>query len=287
MGTTQIPDLAKGRRIDVGEVKLHVVTEGQGAPVILLHGFPEFHYTWRHQMRALAERGFQAIAPDQRGYYLSDKPKGVASYATSKLVGDVIGLADALGLERFRLVGHDWGGGVAWLVAAFHPERVERLAILNAPHVRLYRRNLDLEQAMRSWYMFFFQLPWLPERRFGTPDALARAILGSTRNKSAFPPEVLAPLQQAWTMPGVATSAIHWYRAAVRYPPRRIPKIRSKTLVLWSERDAFLSPRLLNGIEHVCEDYRIVHLPDASHWVNQEEPERVNEHLIPFLVDPV
>src|SRR5512147_1596019 len=153
--------------IKTNGIQHHVVQAGpkSGIPVVLLHGFPEFWYGWRKQITALAAAGCRVIVPDQRGYNLSDKPKGVKAYGVFTLVDDIIGLIDALGYEKVNLVGHDWGAGVAWILAILHPERLHRLSIMNVPHPAVMRRFLmrDLEQIRRSWYIFLFQLPWIPE----------------------------------------------------------------------------------------------------------------------------
>ena len=171
--------------IETNGIRLHVVQAGpqSGTPVVLLHGFPEFWYGWRLQIPALVEAGCRVIIPDQRGYNLSDKPEGVKTFSMDELVKDVIGLIDALGYEKVNLVGHDWGAAVAWVVANQHPERLHRLGILNVPHPEVMKRFLkrDLEQLRRSWYILFFQLPWLPEALMRAQDwsAMVRALRDS------------------------------------------------------------------------------------------------------------
>jgi pimeloyl-ACP methyl ester carboxylesterase len=173
-------------RIDAGEVTLHCVAEGSGPPVVLLHGFPEHWYSWRRQLPALAAGGFRALAPDLRGYNESDRPEGVQNYTLKKLATDVSGLCRALGPAKVRLVGHDWGGVIAWAAAHLYPELIERLVILNAPHPSLRWAVLRPRQLARLWYAVFFQLPWLPENRILQPWFLPRALRGLARNKAAF-----------------------------------------------------------------------------------------------------
>lgn len=273
------------QRVDVGEVRLHVVTEGEGPPVLLLHGFPEHWYSWRHQMNALGAAGFQSIAPDLRGYDLSDKPRGVDAYRLERLETDVLGLLDALGHQSAHVVGHDWGGALAFSFAAHHPERVEKLVVMNAPHPRAMVRGLSRpSQLLRSWYMFFFQLPWLPERRVLAPGFIRQAMRGMAVHKERFPDAELAKFEEAIARPGAATAALNWYRAAfrnLRGPP--LPRITRPTLVLWGEQDRALGPELLEGMDRYFTDLRIERIPDASHWVQQDAPEKVNRALLAFL----
>ncbi|HEX8664175.1 MAG TPA: alpha/beta hydrolase [Beijerinckiaceae bacterium] len=274
----------------VGEVSLHAVEAGppDGPLAILLHGFPEFWYGWRRQIGPLAAASLRVVAPDQRGYNLSDKPQGVESYAIGRLAADVVGLADALGRERFFLVGHDWGGMVAWRVAARHPDRVERLAILNAPHPRAfgpYARHHP-GQALRSAYVGFFQLPFIPEAalRAGGFALLRQALLRSSR-PGAFTPEDLARYEAAWREPGALTAMLNWYRA-IRLRPARDGdegRIRCPTLVIWGRRDSALESGLAEASAALCDDARIVWHDNATHWVQHEEPEAVSAALAGFL----
>lgn len=271
-------------------VTLHAVQGGPegGAPVLLLHGFPEPWSCWRHQLAPLAGAGFRVTAPDQRGYNRSDKPPRVADYRLELLAADVVGLIDAAGRPKVALVGHDWGGIVAWWVAITHPERVERLAILNAPHPVAFRRHLRTHpgQLLRSWYVFFFQLPLLPEANFRRRDfaPLARALRATSR-PGTFRDEDLDDYRRAWSEPGALRSMVHWYRAALRHPPRRPadPRVHVPTLLIWGMRDRFLSPGLLDASLAYCDDARAERIDAATHWVQHEQPERVNRLLIDFL----
>ena len=278
----------------VGDLRLHWVEAGEGPLVLLLHGFPELWLSWRRQIPALAAAGFRVVAPDLRGYNLSEKPKGVASYGMERLAGDVANLARHLGYERAHVVGHDWGGAIAWCVPALHPGLVERLAILNAPHPVLFRRKLaTLAQARRSSYVFFFQLPFLPERSLTRHRAgfLKRMLRRDPVTPGAFTPEVIEAYREAFLSPGAATATINYYRAAFR-GRMRIPGLRRSlecvpTLVLWGEGDRYLGPELLDGLDALVPDLRIVRVAGASHWLPSDAADLVNAELTAFLTaDP-
>ncbi|MFZ5475992.1 MAG: alpha/beta fold hydrolase [Myxococcota bacterium] len=264
-------------RVPVGEVTLHVATAGEGPPVLLLHGFPDFWYGWRRLIPAL--RGFRAIAPDLRGYGESDRPPRIADYAREKLVGDAVGLLDALGVERAHVVGHDWGGGLAWWLAEDHPDRVDRLVVINCPHPGVLSRMMlrSPDQLRRSWYTLFFQLPGWPEA--AVRKNLPRILQGSS-NK-AFTPEELEAYRRAFE--GPLHGPIHWYRAAARHPFREPDRIRARTLLLWGERDVALGPQLVAPTLALCEDARVLRFPDLSHWPHLDDPARVNPAIVAFL----
>jgi pimeloyl-ACP methyl ester carboxylesterase len=272
-------------------VRMHFVAAGprDGPPVLLLHGFPEFWYGWRHQLPALAAAGFRAIAPDGRGYNLSGKPPRVGDYAIERLVADVVGLARLFG-GRVSLVGHDWGGIVAWFVAMWRPDLIDRLVILNAPHPAAYLRELrrSLDQPLRSWYTVFFQLPWLPEALALADDC---AILRHTLRRDparlgAFGDADVAEYVRAWTRPRAMTCAINYYRAAFRSfsgVRKQLLRIECPTLLVWGMRDRYLAPALTEGLERWVPRLRVERLPQASHWVQHDEPEAVNRLLVEFL----
>ena len=271
-------------RLAAGEVTLHAVAEGSGPPVVLLHGFPEFWYAWRAQLPALAAAAFRAVAPDLRGYNESDRPDGVKNYTLEKLAADVNGFCRALGQEKVRLVGHDWGGFIAWAVAHQYPELVERLAILNAPHPELLRRALaSPAQLAKLWYAFFFQLPWLPENRILQPWFLPRALRGLSRNKAAFSDQDLARYGEALRKPGAATAILNYYRAAPWSRLRLSNRIEVPTLVIWGEQDRVLGNELNDGLDRYVANLRIERLPGAGHWVQHDEPATVNKLLIGFF----
>ena len=271
-------------------VNLHVVMAGpqDGPLVILLHGFPEFWYGWRQQMPALAAAGYTVWAPDQRGYNRSDKPAGVGAYAIDTLAQDVAGLIEASGREQVYLVGHDWGAAVAWWVAGKYTERVKKLAILNVPHPAVMRRAVleDAEQRKRSWYIFFFQLPWLPEQSLSQENFtnLIRSLKGSGR-RGTFTDDDLAAYRQAWSQPGALTAMLNWYRAAVRHQAQAVElgRITVPTLMIWGPQDMALGRALAQPSIDLCDDGRLVFLEEASHWVQHEEPAAVNRLLLEFL----
>ena len=270
-------------------VRLHAVAAGphDGPIVILLHGFPEFWYGWRQQIEPLAAAGFRVIVPDQRGYNLSSKPAGLAAYALTELVSDVIAIADQLGREKIFLAGHDWGAAVAWSAALLHPQRVAKLAVLNVPHPSVMRKFLSTHprQLLRSWYMFFFQLPWLPEALFSAFNFRVgeRALLRSSR-PGTFSSEDLAQYRAAWSQPVALTGMINWYRALfrtrVKFPDKTV---RVPTRILWGERDAFLLPEMAHESLRYCTNAELFTFANASHWLQHEEPARVSQLLIDFF----
>lgn len=274
--------------VDVGAVRLHYVEEGEGPLVVLLHGFPEFWWSWRNQIPALVKAGFRVVAVDQRGYGGSDKPRRWQDYRIEQLAADVAGLIAALGEERAHVVGHDWGAAVAWMVATLHPERVDRLAILNVPHpARMFEGLRTPRQLAKSWYMFFFQIPWLPETLVTRGGK--RALAGAYRDArpGAFSDEDLDRYADVLLAPGAMKSAIDWYRAALRRNPRtttsELRPIEAQTLVIWGERDRFLGVELAEPPAKLVPRARVARLPDASHWVQHDAPEEVNRLLVEHL----
>lgn len=290
---TNPKDIVRFSRIATNGINLHVAEAGPvvGPPVFLLHGFPEFWYGWRNQIAPLAERGFHVIAPDQRGYNLSDKPGGIASYDLDQLAADVVGLADHFGLKTFAVAGHDWGASVGWWLAGQHPDRLRRLAVLNAPHPAVWRDAMvhDPVQKRKSSYVRLLQIPYLPEFLVGLGRfrALAKSFSDSVR-PDAFTEADLEQYRRAWAQPGALTATIHYYRALWRRPFRPVAayKIDSPVLAIWGERDAYAAPELAEASVRLCADGRVVRLPQATHWVQHDEPERVTELLAEFLRMP-
>jgi epoxide hydrolase 4 len=285
-------------RISVNGIKLHAVSCGEGPLVILLHGFPEYWGSWKHQLKALAAAGFQAVAPDMRGYNLSDKPKRVADYDLPILVSDVVALGKAFGSERFHLLGHDWGGAVAWYCGLIAPESLHSLTIMNAPHPRAFEREIfTAAQVLKSWYMFYFQVPFLPEFLSGVfPKFVLKSMTDALVNKDAFSKEDLDGFFKAQNQPGAWRSMIHYYRSAFRSECRRavtylVKKekghedtlIKTPTLIIWGEQDRFLGNHLLNDLEQWVPNLKIVRIPESGHWVQNEAPEKVNKSLLEFL----
>jgi pimeloyl-ACP methyl ester carboxylesterase len=269
-----------------GAVRLHYVEAGEGPLVLLLHGFPEFWYGWRHQIPALAEAGFRVRAPDLRGYGLSDKPEGVAAYRVERLVEDVAELVRHAGAARAHVVGHDWGGVVAWYFAMLRPELLDRLAILNAPHPAAFAREIvKPDQMLRSAYAAFFQLPVLPEAvlRAGGFALLKRVFRTEPARPGAFTDADIERYREAFARPGALTASLNYYRAAARYPRPRVRPVAAPTLLIWGEKDPHLTVRLTEGLEAWVPDLRVERLPEASHWVAADEPERVSRLLVDFL----
>jgi len=273
------------RDVTVNGVRLHCVVEGKGPLVLLLHGFPETSHAWRNQIPALATR-FQVVAPDLRGYGASDKPKGVAAYGTSVIADDIAALVHAFDAERAHIVGHDWGGGVAWTLAMLRPEAVDRLAVLNCPHPAVMRKALrsNWTQVRKSWYIFAFQLPSLPEWSLSRNGG--KAVKNALRRSSkpgTFNDADLDGYARAFSASGAASGAINYYRAAVRSRPPSA-KIKAPTLVIWAEDDFALGIELTRGMDGLFESKpRIEYVPDTSHWVMEERPEVVNRLLLEFL----
>jgi epoxide hydrolase 4 len=260
-----------------------------GPLVILLHGFPDLSYGWRKQIAYLADRGFRVLAPDQRGFGKSDKPREVPAYRIDELARDVLGLIDASGRERAHVVGHDWGGGVAWRLAINHPERIERFVAVNCPHPSVMMRSLreNPRQLWKSWYMLLFQIPGIPEWRLGGEAGharLARAVMRSAR-PGTFSDEDLAVYREAWAEPGAMRAMLAWYRAAFRggHAPAARRKVPVPTLLIWGARDVFLGRELVAPSLDRCDDARVQFFEDATHWVHLEQAERVNELLGEFL----
>jgi pimeloyl-ACP methyl ester carboxylesterase len=280
-------DLREGYA-DLGDQQLHYVEAGEGPLLLLLHGFPEFWYAWREQMAPLAAAGFRVVAPDTRGYNLSSRPKEVAAYQTGLLADDIRDLVHERGAESASLVGHDWGGSIAWATAMAHPDVVERLAILNAAHPRTLSQGLHHpDQLRRSWYFFFFDLPELPEAVVHANQwHFFRHFLRDA--DPAITPEDTERYIAAWSRPGAATGMINYYRASVRTPPQEaeaaIRPIQAPTLVIWGDRDRYLGAELAepehDDVPHLD---RVERIPDASHWVHHDAADRVTRLLVEFF----
>jgi pimeloyl-ACP methyl ester carboxylesterase len=276
--------------IKTNGIRLHIVQAGprSGTPVVLLHGFPEFWYGWRKQIPALVKAGCRVIVPDQRGYNLSDKPKGINAYCIDNLVDDMVDLIDALDYEKVNLIGHDWGALVGWMLAINHPERLHRLGILNVPHPAVMKRFLQRDPAQmgRSLYALFFQLPWLPElllRMFnwrGASLGLRRSARGL-----AFTEDDIRKYKEAWSQPGAMTAMLNWYRAALRYQSqiKNGMRVSIPTLILWGVKDLALSYRMARPSLDHCDEGNLIFFPDATHWVQHEEADEVNLHLLNFI----
>ena len=277
-------------QISTNGIRLHVVQAGPvtGSLVLLRHGFPESWYGWRHQLPSLAAAGYRVWAPDLRGYNGSEKPQGIAAYRLEALAADVIGLIDAAGREQACLVGHDWGGVIAWWMASHAPHRLRRMAVINTPHGAAMRRQLRHHPAqwLRSAYVGWFQLPWLPElvTRLGRGRLLARALRQSSR-PGTFTPADLERYREAWSQPHALGAMLNWYRALLRRPPRRpTPRpITVPTLLLWGANDIFLGREMAHASIEQCQQGQLVMFEEATHWVHHEQSVRVNALLETFL----
>ena len=275
---------------DLGDVRLHYVEAGRGPLVVLLHGFPEFWYSWRFQIPILAEAGFRVVAPDMRGYNLSDKPPGVGDYRAEVLGRDVERLIRACGAESATLVGHDWGGVAAWLAAMHYPERVERLAILNCPHPDHFLRDLWTPRQLRkSWYMFALQVPGklVQESIFAWIKSNFRR---DPVRPGTFTEEDIQRYAEAMARPGALTATTNSYRALSRRTPAQARKllrrVEAPVLVIWGEKDRYLGVELAEPERSWVPDVRVERLLDASHWVQQDSPHKVNALLLEFLRAP-
>jgi len=274
----------------VGEVTLAIMEAGEGEPVVLLHGFPELAHSWRHQLPTLAAAGFHAVAPDLRGYGASDRPAETAAYALPNLVGDLVGLIQALGHESAHVVGHDWGGSIAWVTAARAPERVRSLTILNSPHpVASAEARQIPEQQQKSWYMLLFQFAGIAEEWLSANDfANLRRFVFDTAAPGTFSDEDRETFVAALREDG-ALAALDYYRANIPpqswlRPPPDLPAVDVPTMIVWGEADAYMSPVLLErSMSKVTGPLRVERLPGVSHWVQQEAPAEVNRLLADFL----
>ena len=281
--------------IKAGNLRMHAVIQGEGPTVLLLHGFPESWYAWRHQLPALAEAGYRAVAVDMRGYGETDMPPDVSDYHVDRLCEDVDNLITALSDQPVHLVAHDWGGAVAWMFAAQYPDRLKSLAILNAPHPRAFHHHIrhNFKQIRRSWYMAFFQLPWLPEflLRLDAQKIFAKAFRGASFRKEMFPDDVIDAFRLPMMRPGRLSAALNYYRALGRdlsnlERAKNFPDLSMPTMVIWAQNDIALGPELCDGIDQYFLGHFELHtIARCSHWVQQEQPEQVNKLLLDFLAD--
>lgn len=278
------------KKIRTNGITLNVAQSGlrDGPLLILLHGFPEFWYGWRKQIPFLAAAGYRVWAPDQRGYNLSDKPDRIAAYTVDILAADVIGLIDVAGQEKTILIGHDWGAAVAWWAAAAYPDRISRLIVMNVPHGVVMKKQLrrSVAQLRKSWYIFFFQLPWLPEAlaRMNRWSGVVQALLRSSR-PGTFSEDDLEKYRQAWSQPNAYTSMVNWYRALIQKLPQTPAdlRIRVPTLLIWGVKDKYLSREMAQPSIDLCDEGQLVFIEEATHWVQHEEPDRVNALIEEFL----
>lgn len=278
--------------VDLPSLRMHFVEAGQGPLVVLLHGFPESWWSWRYQVQPLADAGFRVVVPDLRGYGETDK---AGPYDLDTIAGDVCNLVTALGEKRVKIVGHDWGGATAWHLAAHRPEFCERLAVLNCPHPARMREALlggSWSQMKKSWYMFFFQLPIVPEFLLTKDGAknLVRTLRAASMHRSHYSEDELRPFVEAIQRPGAASAMVGWYREAIRsglsrpFSPPKYPAITVETLLIWAMNDPALGyDALVPGTERYAPRLEIEQIADCGHFVQSEKPTEVNPRLIAFL----
>ena len=273
--------------ITTNGIKLHYVTQGEGPLMLMLHGFPEFWYSWRHQIPEFAQ-DFKVVALDLRGYNDSDKPKEQSAYVIDEFVLDVQGVIKGLGYEKCVLVGHDWGGIIAWNFAYSHPEMVERLIILNLPHPAKFAQGFTTpQQLLKSFYIFVFQLPWLPELILQSSDyqSIETAFKGMAIDKTTFTKADIDAYKDAAAKRGALTAMLNYYRNIFQQkmlkPDWGILEVR--TLMIWGEKDTALGKELTYGTEAFVRDFQIKYIPNCSHWVQQEQPKLVNQYMREFL----
>ena len=290
-----LPEEIESIRFAANGIDVHALASGpaDGQLVVLLHGFPELARSWRHQLGALGRAGYRAVAPDQRGYGQTTRR---GPYDIETLSADVAAMIDALGRERAIVIGHDWGGGVAWAVAGLYPQRVRALVVANCPPSQVLARALkrSLRQLKKSLYMFFFQIPVIPERMLTAngSQAIGRSLVGGSYIRTAFDATELAIYQDAFSQPGAATAALNWYRAALQKPRSagrlRQTRVSAPTLILWGSRDRFLGSELvteasLADVMAAGNVAEIKMLPDAGHFVQNEDTQLFNELLLDWL----
>lgn len=281
------------RTIQANGLSFVIDEAGEGDDVALfLHGFPESRHSWRHQLPLLANLGWRAVAIDQRGYGESSRPRGVAAYDIENLMADAGAVFDALGARRRLLIAHDWGAIVAWCFAMDRIRDLEGLVIMNVPHPTVFQANIRTNPAQRkkSWYVFFFQIPWLPEWVLTAKGARAigKAFSDMAVDKSRFSEADLDHYRQNALKPGAATAMVNWYRAGARngmkkWTPGKAPVIDVPTLMIWGEDDTALGIELTEGYGPYVKDFTLQRLPGVSHWVQQEAPEAVNARLETWL----
>ena len=281
------------RVFQVNGIALHVVLAGPASrkPLIFLHGFPEFWFAWRRQIDHFVSSGYRVIVPDQRGYNLSDKPAGIRSYSIDLLTKDVVEVVDRVAGSKAFVVGHDWGGAVTWHLAARYPEKVSRAAMLSVPHPRVFMKNLMFNPAQlrRSAYMFFFQLPWLPEFILRSGDwALLVRALRDTSPAGVFSDSDLERYKESWARKDALTAMLNWYRAGLWCPSKfaldpEASQVKVPALVIWGKNDQFACEDMAAESLRYCDDGHLELFENATHWIHHEQPERLNNLLSQFF----
>ena len=275
----------------INGLKLHVVEAGKpdGPLLILLHGFPEFWWAWRHQITPLADAGYHVVVPDMRGYNTSDAPREVSAYTLDILAADVVAIADSFGADRFDMVGHDWGAVIGWWVAAKHGDRLKRVVLMDGPHPDVWGKQAlkHPTQALRSTYVAFFQLPWVPEAMLGSFDhAGLRAMIQASAKADTFEPGALDRYAEAWAHPGSVTAMLNYYRALRERPKGSEPaRLTPPTLILWASDDIFLESYVAEAGLALCDDGKLEIVEGASHWLHIEQPDSINARILRWLGD--
>ncbi len=293
MKLSEIRSPFESRVFHIDGIALHVVLAGpaSGKPLIFLHGFPEFWFAWRGQIDHFVSAGYRVIVPDQRGYNLSDKPAGIASYAIDLLAKDIVAILDSVAVSKAFVVGHDWGAVVAWYLAARYSERVSGVAMLSAPHPRIFIKNLIASPAQlrKSWYLLFFQLPWVPEWILRRRNwALLNRALRNTSPPGVFSGLDLENYKQSWAKEGALTAMLNWYRAALSGLSKFAldsegSRVKMPALLIWGKNDQFLDQAMATESLQYCDDGHLEMFATATHWVQHEEPTRVNNLLSQFF----
>jgi len=272
----------------VNGLMLHVGHLGPvtGEKIIFLHGFPEFSQSWMQQAEFFANKGYHVIVPDQRGYNLSEKPGQIKDYVLTHLAGDIAALITSLTAYPVAIVGHDWGGGVAWAVAQFHPRLISKLVILNIPHLQVMKDQIKTNpvQMLKSWYTMFFQLPFIPEQIFKAFNySLPELSMVKTARPGTFSHTYLMACKQAWRQPNALSAMINWYRAFFQHPVDTDVNIEVPVLLLWGAKDTFLNIKMAEQSIKRCRDGQLIILDNATHWLHHEEPMLVNGYIHTFL----
>jgi len=278
------------RFIETNGIKLHVMEAGpeDGPMILFLHGFPEFWWAWRKQLPYFADKGYRVVAPDQRGYNLSDKPEGVAAYNIDKLAKDMIGLIDAYGQKQVYLVGHDWGASVSWWLALKYPDRFRKLVILNVPHPKIMAKNVftNTAQMQRSWYIFCFQIPGAVDRLAAAGDyEWVLQLITTSANPGTFSPAELEEYRKAFRQPGAFTAMVNWYRAMIQTqsePPRSFD-VTVPMIFMWGEEDVAMLTEMADQSMRYCKEGRLIKLPGVSHWIQHEAADKVNAQIAEFF----
>jgi epoxide hydrolase 4 len=289
-GSPRLNHTIRHERIRADGVDLHVAVAGVGPPVILLHGFPENWTSWRRQFTPLVDAGFSVWAPDMRGYNESDRPPERQAYHLRHLVADVASIVRATGHGRAHVVGHDWGGVVAWTFAGYYPDLLDKLVILNAPHMDIFLDKVRRPpQMFRSAYVLFFQVSGLAEWTLSAWNyrLLRESFPRLSRRSDAFSDADIDHYVRGLSAPGALTAALNYYRENLRPEPlahARRARVDAVTLVIWGDRDPALGVELLDGLHTVAANARVHHIADAGHWVQNEAPDEVNRVMVEFLL---